>query len=126
LFYLFPFLGNIREVFRRGGEGIEQNMERKSCLSMAFYLRECASRRHTVGELRRAQQERIIERDYWLELFECKEKKLAAELGHLHEWNKNDMLLELYEMLLNTPNPNEHPKMFIQCARRFEIMAETY
>jgi hypothetical protein len=113
--------------FSKGGgrKRINNKMERRSCLSTAYYLRECASRRHTAGELKRLHQERILERDYWLELFECKEKKLLMELSNLHEWNKNDMLLELYEMLLKAPT-NKHPKIFIQCARRFEIMAETY
>lgn len=109
----------------RGERERKTRMEKQSCLRIAEHLRDRARRIHTVVELNMLLQERILERDYWLELFECKDKKLAAELIGLYEWNKNDMLIELYEMLLEA-RPNARPGIFVQCARRFEIMAETY
>lgn len=100
-------------------------MERKSCLDTARFLRECAGRGHTTEELKLMYQKCTQEKEYWLGLFETTDGKLVAELKNLFEWNRNDMLMELYEMLLIN-RPNNRPRLFIQCARRFEIMAETF
>lgn len=100
-------------------------MERRSCLSTASYLRECATHGHSTDELNLMHKRCAQEKEYWLSLFEARDGKFVAELKNLFEWNRNDMLMELYEMLLKA-RPSARPEIFVQCARRFEIMAATY